>query len=238
MVNVPVIARRELSTYFLSPIAYIVLTGFALAQGLLFSLGFAPVMELGRAAEGALALPLFLLILAIPILTMRLLSEETGSGTIEGLMTTPVTESEVVLGKYAGALIFAVVMYVPILAEVAFLRLLGEMDAGPLLSGCLGLFLLTAQFISVGLLCSAFTRIQIASAIMSFVTLLVLYFVWLLSRDATTTMGGLLRYLSPPMHYTGFLKGIVDTRDVAYFILTTAAMLFLTVKALELRKWR
>ncbi len=238
MVNVPVIARRELSTYFLSPIAYVVLTGFALAQGLLFSLGVVPVMELSRTAESALALPLLLLILAIPILTMRLLSEETSSGTIESLMTTPVSEAEVVLGKYAGALIFAVVMYVPILAEVAFLRLLGEMDAGPLLSGCLGLFLLTAQFISVGLLCSAFTRIQIASAIMSFVTLLVLYFVWLLSRDATTTVGGVLRYLSPPMHYTGFLKGIVDTRDVAYFILTTAAMLFLTVKALELRKWR
>ena len=238
MVNVPVIARRELSTYFLSPIAYVVLTGFALAQGLLFSLGVVPVMELSRTAESALALPLLLLRLAIPILTMRLLSEETSSGTIESLMTTPVSEAEVVLGKYAGALIFAVVMYVPILAEVAFLRLLGEMDAGPLLSGCLGLFLLTAQFISVGLLCSAFTRIQIASAIMSFVTLLVLYFVWLLSRDATTTVGGVLRYLSPPMHYTGFLKGIVDTRDVAYFILTTAAMLFLTVKALELRKWR
>ncbi len=238
MVNVPVIAKRELSTYFLSPIAYVVLTGFALAQGLLFSLNFESVMEVDRAGQNALALPLFLLILAIPILTMRLLSEETGSGTIENLMTTPVTEAEVVLGKYVGALVFAVAMYVPILAEIAFIRLLGEMDTGPLLSGLLGLFLLTAQFIAVGLLCSAFTRIQIASAIMSFVILLGLYFLWLLSREAMTGTGGVLRYLSPPMHYTGFLKGIVDTRDVAYFVLTTGAVLFLTVKTLELRKWR
>lgn len=238
MVNVPVITKRELNTYFLSPIAYVVLTAFALAHGILFSTALRSPIDLNGIAQLAFYLPVFLSVLAIPLLTMRLLSEESSSGTIEILMTTPVTEAEVVLGKYAGALIFAVVMFLPILVEIIYLMLLGPMDVGPLLSGFLGMFLLTAQFIAVGLLCSALTRIQIASAIMSFVILLGLYFLWLLTRDSTTAAARLLRYLSPPMHYMSFLKGIVDTRDAAYFVFTTAAILVLTVKALQLRKWR
>ncbi len=238
MVNVPVITKRELNTYFLSPIAYVVLTGFALAHGILFSLWLGPVVELNQIAQWAFYLPIFLSVLAIPLLTMRLLAEESNTGTIETLMTTPVTEAEVVLGKYIGALIFSVVMFTPILIEIIFLMLLGNMDLGPLLSGFLGMFLLTAQFIAIGLFCSALTRIQIASAITSVVTLLTLYFLWFLGRDSTAPATAILRYLAPPMHYMNFLKGIVDTRDVTYFVFTTVAVLFLTVKALQLKKWR
>jgi ABC-2 type transport system permease protein len=238
MVNVPVIAKRELNTYFLSPIAYVVLTGFALADGLLFSPMLQPAINPSEAVQGVFWVAAWLLILGVPVLTMRLLSEETSAGTIETLMTTPVTEAEVVLGKLAGALFFSLVLFVPIVAQVVLLALLGETDSGPMLSGFLGLFLLAAQFISVGMLYSALTRIQIASAIMSFVTLLGMFFLWLLSRDATTTLAGILRYVSPPWHYMGFARGIVDTRDLAYFGITTVVFVFLTVKALELRKWR
>ena len=178
------------------------------------------------------------MVVAIPLLTMRLLSEETHSGTIETLMTAPVTEMEVVLGKFVGALLFATIMMLPIGLEIAYLRLLGPMDAGPLLAGFLGAFLLVAQFIAVGLFCSALTRIQIASAIICFVLLLGLYFLGFLGQDSTATTVKVLRYVAPPAHYVGFLKGIVDTRDLAYFAITTVAFLFLTVKALELRKWR
>jgi len=238
MVNVPVITKRELNAYFLSPIAYVVLTAFALGHGLLFAPVLSTSMDLGTAAKLALYSPVFLLMVAIPLLTMRLLAEEVHSGTVETLMTAPVTELEVVLGKFVGALVFATVMMLPIGLEVAFLRLLGPMDAGPLLSGFLGLFLLAAQFIAVGLFCSALTRMQIASAIISFVLLLGLYFLWFLGHGSTSTVVQVLRYVSPPTHYFAFLKGIVDTRDLAYFVITTAAFLFLTVKALELRKWR
>lgn len=238
MVNVLVITKRELNTYFLSPIAYVVLTAFALAQGIMFSLAVRPPLDPDRAAQWALYLPVLLLIVAIPLLTMRLLSDETYRGTIETLMTAPVTEAEVVLGKFVGALVFAVVMLVPILVEVVFLRFLGEMDLGPLLSGFLGVFLLGSQFIAIGLLCSALTRIQVASAIICFALLLGLYLIGFLGGDSTTASVRVLRYLSPPTHYTSFLKGIVDTRDLAYLVITTAAFLFLTVKALELRKWR
>ncbi len=238
MVNIPVITRRELNAYFLSPIAYVVLTGFALAHGILFSLVMGPRMDPTAGAQSALGLPLWLLILSVPVLTMRLLSEETNSGTIEALMTTPVSEAEVVLGKFLGALVFAVVMFVPILVEILFLRTLGPVDLGVVLAGFLGLILMAGLFIAVGLLCSALTRMQVAAAIISFVILLGLYFLWSLTRDATTTAGAVLRYISPPWHFIGMTKGIVDTRNLAYFAITTAAFLFLTVKALELRKWR
>ena len=238
MVNVPVIAKRELSAYFLSPIAYVMLTGFALAHGILFAVGIQADMSLERAAQGVFASPLFLLVLAAPILTMRLMSEETNRGTMETLMTTAVRESEVVLGKFVGAVIFAAVMYLPLLAELIYLRFLGPVDVGPLMSGFLGLFLLTAQFIAVGLLCSALTRIQIASAIASFTLILGSYFLWFLGRGEGEGTLSVLRYLSPPMHYMEFANGTVDTRHVAYFAITTVTFLFLTVKALELRKWR
>jgi ABC-2 type transport system permease protein len=238
MVNVPVITKRELNAYFLSPIAYVVLTGFALAHGLLFALSLTAPLNPDSAAMTAFMIPIYLFVIALPLVTMRLLSEEANRGTIETLMTAPVTETEVVLGKFVGALIFGVVMLTPILAEVVFLRWLGEMDAGPLLSGFLGLVLLMAQFIAVGLFCSALTRIQIASAIMSFAILLGLYFLWFVARDAAGFWPELLRYLSPPTHFIGFMKGIVDTRDLAYYVVSTVAFLFLTVKALELRKWR
>jgi ABC-2 type transport system permease protein len=238
MVNVPAVTKRELNTYFLSPIAYVVLTAFALAHGIIFASGLHPPLDPNNVAQLAFYVPVFLLVAAVPLLTMRLLSEETSRGTIETLMTAPVTEAEVVLGKFTGALVFAVVMFVPILAELVFLRFLGPMDVGPLLSGFLGLVLLTAQFIAIGLFCSALTRIQIASSIMSFVILLGLYFLWVVEPTSTSRVVKLLRYASPPLHYFDFLKGIVDTRHLAYYAVTTAAFLFLTVKALQLRKWR
>jgi len=239
MVNVSVIAKRELSSYFLSPIAYVVLTAFALAHGILFTSALLDsTVELSYSAQGVFMLPVYLLIVAVPVLTMRLLSEETSSGTIESLMTTPVTEAEVVLGKFGGVLIFTLVMFVPLALELVFLGLLGRMDVGPLLSGFMGLFLLTAQFIAVGLFCSALTRVQVASAIASFVVLLGMYFLFLLGRMSTSAASQILRYISPPWHYLGFTRGLVDTRDLAYFVITTVTFLFLTVKALELRKWR
>jgi ABC-2 type transport system permease protein len=238
MVNVPVITRRELSAYFLSPIAYVVLTAFALGHGIIFSIGIGPALDLGDTAQRAFGLLLFLLIFVVPLLTMRLLAEEMHSGTIEPLMTAPVTEPEVVLGKFVGALLFAAIMMLPIGLEIAYLRLLGPMDAGPLLSGFLGAFLLTAQFTAVGLFCSAVTRVQIASAIICFVSLLGFYFLGWLGQESELATVRVLRYISPPAHYLSFLRGIVDTRDVAYFAVTTVTFLFLTVKALELRKWR
>jgi len=239
MINVPVITRRELNSLFLSPTAYVVLTGFAFVQGLLFANVLGPHVDPVLTCELiTFRIPLYLLMAATPVLTMRLLSEETAGGTIETMMTAPVTEAELVLGKFAGVLVFAMVMFLPIGAQMAFLGLHEPLDAGATLAGSMGLFLLTAQFLSVGLLCSALTRMQIAAAIMSFAALLALCSASYLAGGSRGGLGSLLRYLSPPGHYTGFSRGIVDTRDVAYFVVTTALLLVLTVRALQLRKWR
>lgn len=229
-----------MQSYFLSPVAYVVLTAFAIAQGI----GFAMVLGTGRsvALEGAVqrlfSFPFELLMFSIPVLTMRLVSEETRSGTLETLMTTPTSEAEVALGKFAGGLMFAVVLFLPLAAQLTVLATLGSLDPGPVLAGTLGLLLLTAFFTSVGLFCSAMARTQIVAGIVTLVLLLGMHSVQYLAGPESAPMAQALRYLAPVAHYISFVKGIVDTRDLAYFVFGTATFLFLTVKALELRKWR
>jgi len=238
MVNLPVIAKRELNTYFLSPIAYLVLTGFAVVHGLLFIviLGGGQI-DPNHTVGGTLWVGLYLMILAAPIITMRLLSEESSSGTMETLMTTPVGDLEVVLGKFMGALVFGMAMLIPLLVEAGFLMLVGQVDYGPLASGLLGIYLLTAQFLAIGLFCSSLTRAQIGSAILSFVILLGLFFIWLVARDRTSQVADTLKYLAPPMHFAGFVKGVVDTRDLVYFVASTGLFLWLTLIVLQFRRW-
>jgi ABC-2 type transport system permease protein len=208
-------------------------------QGILFANVLGPRIDPAMTSQWVtFSIPLYLLMAATPVLTMRLLSEETASGTIETMMTAPVTEAELMLGKFAGVLVFAMVMFLPLAAQMAFLALHGPVDVGAALAGCMGLFLLAAQFLSIGLLCSALTRVQIAAAIMAFAALLALSSVSLLAGASRSAPARAVRYLSAAGHYAGFSQGIVDTRDVAYFVLTTALLLVLTVRALQLRKWR
>jgi ABC-2 type transport system permease protein len=250
VVNAPVIARRELRSYFLSPVAYVVLAAFAVAQGIGFAIVLADAPAAGQAAGAGVlldlrealvrlfGLPFHLLVLTVPILTMRLLSEESRTGTLETLMTTPTGEAEVTIGKFVGALLFAVVLFVPLGLQVAVLGTLGTLDVGALLAGVLGLLLVTAQFVALGLFCSSMTRAQIVSGIVTLVVLLALQSAQFMARAVPPRVGAVLRYLAPLTHYVNFTKGVVDTRDLAYFVLTTFALLFLTVRSLQLRKWR
>ncbi len=239
MINAPVIAKRELITYFLSPIAYVVLTVFALVHGWLFvgALGGAQV-DPNIVAGFAFWIAFYMMILFAPIITMRLLSEEASSGTIETLLTTPVSDMEVVLGKFFGALIFSMAMLVPIGVECLFLASVGQLDPGPVASGLLGLYLVIALFLAIGLFCSSLTRVQIGSAIMSIVVLLGLFFLWFVFRNRAGTLAVVFEYLAPPMHFSGFVKGVVDSRDLVYFVATAAFFLYLSVRVLESRKWR
>lgn len=241
MVNVPVIARRELNAYFLSPMAYIVLTGFALAHGVFFSIflsGAGGPIDPDTTVLRCLWLTLYLLLPAAPIVTMRLMSEEENTGAIQSLLTTPVSDAEVVLGKYMGALIFTLVMVVPVAFEVGFLAYVAEIDWGVVASGSLGLFLLIAQFVAIGLLCSALTRVQFASAIMSLVILLGLFFVWLLLRGSGSHVAAALEYLAPPNHFSSFTNGVIDSRDLIYFAATAVVTLYITVRVVEYKRWR
>ena len=239
MVNIPVIAKRELNTYFLSLMAYFVLTLFALANGL-FLAGWlrGTLIDPNLVIREAMGFALFLLVFVVPVITMRLFSEEASSGTMETLLTTPVSDAEVVLGKYMGALIFGMAMLVPVALECLYLAALGGVDYGPVASGFLGLYLGFALFLAIGLFCSSITRIQVGAAIMTFVILLGVLLLGHLVRDAESTIGKILTYMGPTRHVRWFLKGIVDSRDLVYFVASTCMFLFLSVKVLELRRWR
>jgi len=239
MVNVPVIARRELNTYFLSLMAYVVLTLFALANGLGFGVMMrGPQADLNLVAATVFGWAVTLMVFGLPMITMRLLSEEASSGTIETLLTVPVSNAEVVLGKYVGALIFTMVMLVPVVLECIYLATVGTLDLGPLASGLLGIYLLIAQFLAVGLFCSSITRIQLAAALATVVALVGTLLVGELVRDMESPLAKLLLYVSPPRHLDGFMKGVIDSRDLVYFVATAALFLFLTVRVLESRRWR
>jgi ABC-2 type transport system permease protein len=108
----------------------------------------------------------------------------------------------------------------------------------PISAAFLGTYLLAAQFLAIGLFCSSLTRVQIGSAIMSFVVLMGLFFLWRVARDSASTAAKVLQYISPPWHMVGFLKGVIDTRDLVYFVASTALFLFLSAKVLESRRWR
>src|SRR5580700_7081323 len=162
MTRSPIIARRELGSYFYSPIAYVVMTLFLLICGFFFFRDFQPGQPAGMWT--IFNHMIWLLIVAVPVLCMGLLAQEWSTGTIETLMTAPISETDVVLGKFLGALAFFGVLLAPTLLYVVILRVYSDVDLGPIFSGYLGIVLVGAMFISVGLFCSSLTRSQVVAA--------------------------------------------------------------------------
>ena len=174
----------------------------------------------------------------VPPLTMRLLSEEYRSGTIEMLMTAPITDVEVVLGKFLGALLYYVALLVPTAAYLVILELYADPDYGPILSGYLGLLLIGALYISVGTFFSALSRYQIVAAVASIVVLfLFAYIIGQASMEASGPLRVFLQTLSIEGHYRDFARGVLDTSHIVYFLSGTLFFLFLSVKVVESRKW-
>ncbi len=242
------IARRELEGFFYAPVAYAVGTLFLLLQGITFYL-FALVLSSPQAGPGAVFSYFFggtllfwvsLLFLAA-VVPMRLLAEERRNGTIEPLLTAPVSDLEVVLGKYLGALGFFVALWLPTLVYVALVRGLGgPIEAGPIASGYLGTFLEGAAFLALGTLASALTRNQIVAAVLSFVLGFGLLLVGILSvyvKGASPTLSHVLEFLSPFRQMQDFSRGIVDSRHVVFLVSVVVISLFGAVRALEARRW-
>ncbi|MCD5402054.1 ABC transporter permease [candidate division NPL-UPA2 bacterium] len=231
MRKIPTLFYREFRSMFFSPIAYIVLTLFLVVSGYFFS------MVLHFTREASLRFTLhnmaFVLLFISPMLTMRLLAEERKSGTIETLMTDPVTDMEVVLSKFFAVLSFYLIILAPTLLYVVILKLIGNPDFGPILSGYLGLILIGCVFLSIGLFASSLTKNQIVSAVISLVILLLLWVIgW--ASDISKVAG----YLSLFEHFEDFRKGVIDTRNIIYYLSTCVLFLFLTVRVVEARKWR
>lgn len=234
MRNTLVVAERELRAYFLSPIAYIVIAMFLLLSGYLFGL------ILNQQQEATLQ-PLFsnvsvLFLFIIPILSMRLLSEEFRSGTVELLLTNPVQEWEIVLGKFLGSLGVLVVMLLLSLLFPAFLFIFGNPDRGPILTGYLGILLQCAGFLGVGLWASSLSQNQIIAAVFAFAGLLILWLCDNLGQFIQGPVGSAISYLSVTNHMQQFPNGVIALGDVVFWLTLAAGGVALSTLALQGRR--
>ncbi len=256
MKNIFILARKEILSLFVSPIAYVVLTGFLLLGGwfffnLLFRFNYLLTLYTSfQNFQGLQNLNLnehvitpllhnlaIVLVIMVPIITMRTFAEEKRNGTYELLLTSPLSVTQIVLGKFLGCLFFILVMILLTGIYPAILFLYGNPELGILASGYLGLFLLAVAFVSVGLLTSSLTENQIVAAVSCFVVLLMLY---VLSWPAETTgavLGAVLKYLSVIEHFTEMAKGLIDTKNLVYFLTLIVLSLFLTHRCVEASRW-
>lgn len=237
---------RELRAYFFSPLAYVVLTMLLVINGFVFGL-IVSFLSDPRAQAGA-PLQLFfgqtlffwlVLLFVAPVLTMRLLSEERRSGTIEVLMTAPVTEGQVVTGKFLAALIFYLFLWLPTLVYAGVISHYSSVDWGPVASGYLGILGIGALFLSVGTFASTLSRSQLVAAILTFALLMPLFTFGLL--EGLFNNEGLKQafgYLDLWQHMDDFAKGVVDTRRLVYYVSASVFFLFLAARSLEAKKWR
>ncbi|MHC5112424.1 MAG: ABC transporter permease [Planctomycetota bacterium] len=239
MGSIVTMAQRELSAYFLSPIAYVVYAIFLFTAGLVFGLG---VFDPG--AEASLR-QLFdfwmvlILTLVMPMLTMRLVSDELRTGTIETLMTVPITETEVVLGKFLGAFVFFLALLASLLIYPVILSMYGDLDLKLLACNFLGLFLLGGLYVSIGLFFSTWTKHQVIAILLSAGALAFMTFAFQpLAQNTEGTLRVLLQQLSVRAHFHDFVRGLIDLNHVVFFLTTTGLFLFLTVKRMEMRRWQ
>ncbi|MEO8602158.1 MAG: ABC transporter permease [bacterium] len=257
MRNILAIAAKDLRSQFVSPIAYVVLTGFLLLGGWFFfnllarfnfllnmylSFRNPEAMERLNLNEFVIA-PLLhnlsvILVILVPVITMRSFAEEKRSGTYELLMTSPISVTEIVLGKFFGAFGFVLIMVGLTAVYPLILVLYGDPEAGVILSGFLGLLLLATAFVSVGLLTSSFTDNQIIAAVSCLVGLLLLYVISWPAETAGANLGAVLKYLSLTEHFGEMVKGVIDTRDLMYFGSVIVLALFLTQRSVESLRWR
>jgi ABC-2 type transport system permease protein len=252
MRNVLAIAHKELRSYFSSPMAYIIIGFFALPFGVFFYLYLDAFVRQGmQMAEMGGAMNVnqqviryvlqnasVIILFIMPMITMRTYSEEKRSGTIELLLTSPVTDLEIILGKFFGALGLYVAMLLVTLLYIAILFVYGSPEWRPLVACYLGLLLMGGAFLSLGLLISSTTNNQIVAGIISFIVFLMLWIVGWFADTAGPTMGAITRYLSITEHFDDFSKGIIDTKHVIYYLSLITLGLFLTAKSVDSERWR
>jgi ABC-2 type transport system permease protein len=250
---VSAIAGRELRTYFGSPVAWIIMGFFAVMFGFFFIqfLAFFVRQSMGGQfgpppttnVNNDMIRPLLqnasvLILFMLPMITMRTFSEEKRSGTIELLLTSPITDGEIMLGKFFGA----VGAYLGLLAVtavyIAILFALGTPAIRPILSGYLGLFLLGCSFIAIGVFISSTTKNQVVAGGVTFAVLLMFWIVNWAADSTGPTMSAILNYISVTQHFEDFGKGVIDTKHVVFYLSFIAFGLFLTLKSVDAERWR
>ena len=231
-----VIMKRELGAYFSSPIAYIVICINAIILSLAFFkglfLGYNFFLYKRADMRYLFTFETFLLTLFIPVLTMKLFSDEKRSGSIETLMTLPVTEISVVTGKTLAAFITSLVVIAPSIFFPILISFCGKLDANQIISGYIGLVLLCAVFSTIGVFASAVTKHQIVSLFISFPVCLILMGVYVpfsIPKSVPHFIDEFFKFLSTYEHFTSISRGIIDVRDIMYFVTVSALFFCLTV---------
>lgn len=231
------IALKEMKLYFGTPAAYIVGAMFLGLTGVFFVADVtAPFAEAG--VRGIVDWASFFIIFLAPLLTMRLLAEEQKLGTLELLLTSPVRDWEVVLGKYIASFLILAAILAVTLYYVVIIYSFGDPDTGPVLSGYLGLLLYGAAALAIGLLGSSLSSNQIVAAVVGIAILLMLSFVNLIADIVTGVASEVFNGMSMNEHIVDFSRGVIDTSSLVFFLSLTAVFLFLTIRSLETRRWR
>lgn len=249
MKNLVALARRDLQGYFGSPIAYVVLSLFLFLFGVYFYGELEIFVDPRGSAPGQTVnvnqdmirwlfhTTAVIVLFLMPLVTMRSFSEELRSGTIELLFTSPLTDTQLVLGKFFGALTLYVVMLASTLVHMGVLFYFGDPEWKPIAVGYLGMLLLGASYIAFGIVFSSMTRNQIVAAFLSFGVFLFLYLI-----EIAQNWGGwasaLVPYLSVSRHLEELAKGVIDTRDVVYYLSFIGLGLFLAKQSIESYRWR
>ena len=237
MKNIATITLKELKAYLTSPMAYIVTGIFLVLTGTFFTTYLAATAYSDTSIRGFLNTGSLLLLLFASILTMRLIAEEKKMGTWELLLTAPVRDAEVIIGKFLGSLGILVGMLVLTLYYPILLELFGDPDWGPIGTSYLGLFLLGSTSLAVGIFASALTSNQIVAAVVSGGILFALWFIGMASDFAPGGPGEFFSYISLSYHFSDFTRGIVDTRAIIYYLSVTALFLYLAIRSLETGRW-
>lgn len=237
MRNVLNIAGKELRSYFATPVAYVIIAFWLVGTGFFF---WFSVNNSDASMRNVFGVVIVLLLLISPALTMRLLAEESRSGTLELLLTSPVQDWAVVVGKFLGALgLYLTMIGLTLFYPILVMLLGGSPEWGPIWSGYLGLILLGMAFLAVGLLASALTSNQMVSAFIAFIILLVLFIIGQVSGIVGQGPGDFLAKLSLSDRFSNsFPLGIVDLKDAVYYLTFTAVVLFITVQIVEARRYR
>ena len=254
MRNIMAIAEKELRSYFASPIGYILIGLFSLLFGWFFYvylMAFVQqsqqMMQFGGGAganvnqmmiRGLFQNTAVIILFVMPMITMRTYSEEKRSGTIELLLTSPVTDLQIIVGKFIGALgLYAAMLVVTMLYMLILFRI-GNPEWRPIAAGYLGLLLMGSCFLSAGLFISSLTKNQIVAGFLTFTTFLMLWIINWLGESSGPTTRDLLNYLSITEHFEDFSRGIIDTKHVVYYLSFITFGLFLTAKSVDSERWR
>jgi gliding motility-associated transport system permease protein len=253
MGNIAAIAEKEVRSYFASPIAYVIIGFFALVFGYFYIVSVAffmsMAMQMGIPGQGQINInsmairPLLqnvsvVALFVLPLITMRTYAEEKRTGTIELLLTSPLTDFQIIMGKFLGAVALYALMLAVTLIHIGILFIYGNPEWKPIATGYLGLLLMGASFISIGLLISSLTKNQIVAGMVTFAVLLLLWTLTWATDSAGPTMQKVLEAISITSHFEDFAKGVLSVRHLVYYLSFISFGLFLTAKSVDSERWR